>query len=174
MRNLCIVCEEPLLRKQGEMCQNCVTAKIVIQRSALAMMQLHGIVNASGMCVDCGVRPATCRDHRHYASPLKVEFVCGPCNIRRGTALDLHELIKAHRGLISAPIEKEDAIPLVTPPSTVFNLGFDLKEYMQGIERIMISDALQKTRHNKTAAAKILGISFRALRYRIEQLNIGD
>jgi two-component system response regulator PilR (NtrC family) len=56
----------------------------------------------------------------------------------------------------------------------VFNLGFDLKEYMQGIERIMISDALQKTRHNKTAAAKILGISFRALRYRIEQLNIGD
>jgi len=33
-------------------------------------------------------------------------------------------------------------------------------------------EALEKTRWNKTAAAKLLGISFRALRYRLEKLGM--
>jgi two-component system response regulator PilR (NtrC family) len=32
--------------------------------------------------------------------------------------------------------------------------------------------ALEQTRYNKTAAAKVLGMSFRALRYRIKKLGI--
>jgi two-component system response regulator PilR (NtrC family) len=32
--------------------------------------------------------------------------------------------------------------------------------------------ALEQTRYNKTAAAKVLGVSFRALRYRIKKLGI--
>ena len=39
-------------------------------------------------------------------------------------------------------------------------------------EREVIEQALEKTKHNKTAAAKLLGISFRALRYRIKKLGI--
>ncbi|HEB86741.1 MAG TPA: sigma-54-dependent Fis family transcriptional regulator [Gammaproteobacteria bacterium] len=39
-------------------------------------------------------------------------------------------------------------------------------------EREAISRALEQTRYNKTAAAKLLGISFRALRYRIKKLGI--
>jgi two-component system response regulator PilR (NtrC family) len=35
-----------------------------------------------------------------------------------------------------------------------------------------INEALEATRWNKTAAAKKLGISFRALRYRCSKLNI--
>ena len=35
-----------------------------------------------------------------------------------------------------------------------------------------ILDALAKTRFNRTAAAKLLGITFRALRYRMERLGI--
>jgi two-component system, NtrC family, response regulator PilR len=31
---------------------------------------------------------------------------------------------------------------------------------------------LQQTQYNKTAAAKVLGMSFRALRYRIKKLGI--
>ena len=34
--------------------------------------------------------------------------------------------------------------------------------------------ALEKTRYNRTAAAKLLGVSFRALRYRMERLGIKD
>ena len=34
--------------------------------------------------------------------------------------------------------------------------------------------ALEKTRYNRTAAAKLLGITFRALRYKMEKLGIND
>ena len=39
-------------------------------------------------------------------------------------------------------------------------------------EREMITQALEKTRYNKTAAAKLLGITFRQLRYRLKKLGI--
>ena len=39
-------------------------------------------------------------------------------------------------------------------------------------EKEVIMQALEKTRYNKTAAAKLLGISFRALRYRIKKLGL--
>jgi two-component system, NtrC family, response regulator PilR len=43
---------------------------------------------------------------------------------------------------------------------------------LEDIEREAIVKALEKTRYNKTAAAKLLGISFRALRYRVKKLGI--
>jgi two-component system response regulator PilR (NtrC family) len=43
---------------------------------------------------------------------------------------------------------------------------------LEDIERDAIVKALEKTRYNKTAAAKLLGMSFRALRYRIKKLGI--
>ena len=43
---------------------------------------------------------------------------------------------------------------------------------LEDIEREAIVKALEQTRYNKTAAAKLLGISFRALRYRIKKLEI--
>jgi two-component system response regulator PilR (NtrC family) len=43
---------------------------------------------------------------------------------------------------------------------------------LQGIERDAIVSALEQTRYNKTAAARLLGLSFRALRYRIKKLGI--
>ena len=47
-----------------------------------------------------------------------------------------------------------------------------LGSQLEGIERDAIIKALEKTRYNKTAAAKLLGMSFRALRYRIKKLGI--
>ena len=37
---------------------------------------------------------------------------------------------------------------------------------------LIIEQALQKTRYNRTQAAKLLGISFRSMRYRMERLEI--
>ena len=48
----------------------------------------------------------------------------------------------------------------------------DLESYLEGIERQTIEKALEATRWNKTAAAKRLGISFRALRYRLKKLDM--
>jgi two-component system response regulator PilR (NtrC family) len=47
-----------------------------------------------------------------------------------------------------------------------------LEQQLAGIERLSILRALEQHRFNKTAAAKALGISFRALRYRIKKLGI--
>ena len=47
-----------------------------------------------------------------------------------------------------------------------------LGDHLEDIEREAIVNALEQTRYNKTAAAKVLGMSFRALRYRIKKLGI--
>ncbi len=47
-----------------------------------------------------------------------------------------------------------------------------LGEQVEDVQRQAIVDALEKTRYNKTAAAKLLGLSFRQLRYRIKKLGI--
>ena len=48
----------------------------------------------------------------------------------------------------------------------------DLGNQVEDVQRQAIMDALEKTRYNKTAAAKLLGLSFRQLRYRIKKLGI--
>jgi two-component system response regulator PilR (NtrC family) len=48
-----------------------------------------------------------------------------------------------------------------------------LPDYLDALERDAIQRALERTRHNRTAAARLLGISFRALRYRMQRLGIG-
>jgi two-component system response regulator PilR (NtrC family) len=50
--------------------------------------------------------------------------------------------------------------------------GGALGAQLEDIEREAIVKALEKTRYNKTAAAKLLGMSFRALRYRVKKLGI--
>jgi two-component system response regulator PilR (NtrC family) len=58
--------------------------------------------------------------------------------------------------------------PAAVTPNSAGALGNQLED----IERDAIRKALEQTRYNKTAAAKVLGMSFRALRYRIKKLGI--
>ena len=55
---------------------------------------------------------------------------------------------------------------------TTFSSEVSLDDYLERIERTAIEKALAQTNQNKTAAAKLLGISFRALRYKLEKLGI--
>jgi two-component system response regulator PilR (NtrC family) len=52
--------------------------------------------------------------------------------------------------------------------------GQSLQDYLDEQERNAILDALQKNRFNRTAAARVLGITFRSLRYRMERLGLND
>ncbi|MCP3672381.1 MAG: sigma-54-dependent Fis family transcriptional regulator [Gammaproteobacteria bacterium] len=63
---------------------------------------------------------------------------------------------------------------LPEPPPMQLEMGENqpLEEYMEQIERQAITRALEETRWNRTAAAKKLGLSFRALRYRLSKLGI--
>ena len=47
-----------------------------------------------------------------------------------------------------------------------------LDDYMENIEKDVLIKALEQTRYNKTAAARLLGITFRALRYRLKKLGL--
>jgi len=53
-------------------------------------------------------------------------------------------------------------------------VGLPLQERLDTVERKAILDALEQTHYNRTAAAKLLGVTFRALRYRMERLGITD
>lgn len=48
----------------------------------------------------------------------------------------------------------------------------NLSDYLEDIEKRTILHALERTNNNKTAAAKLLGISFRTLRYRLSKLGL--
>ena len=50
--------------------------------------------------------------------------------------------------------------------------GENLEDYLEEIERMLLEKALKQSKHNKTAAAKALGISFRSLRYRLQKLGL--
>ena len=50
--------------------------------------------------------------------------------------------------------------------------GWGLGDRVEDVQRQAIVAALERTRYNKTAAAKLLGLTFRQLRYRIKKLGI--
>lgn len=67
--------------------------------------------------------------------------------------------------------------PQLQPGEASAKPGFDpkqtsLESYLEGIERQEILNALETNRWNKTATAQQLGLSFRALRYRLKKLNL--
>ena len=57
-------------------------------------------------------------------------------------------------------------------PLTTSEADITLQPLLGEIERETIERALEQTRHNKTAAAKLLGISFGAMRYRLKKLGL--
>lgn len=65
------------------------------------------------------------------------------------------------------PVATEDAAP---PDGG----NYPLTDYLDRVEREAIVGALRQTHFNRTAAARILGVTFRALRYRMERLAITE
>ena len=59
-----------------------------------------------------------------------------------------------------------------TPGSALPKDEESLDSYLENIEKSLIVDALETTRWNKTAAARKLGITFRALRYKLKKLGL--
>ena len=83
-------------------------------------------------------------------------------------------LCEGHRIEAEDLLLNEEAEPDLAnaPPPPQPGSGQSLEDYLADIERQTIVRALEETRWNKTAAAKKLGISFRALRYRLQKLGL--
>ena len=65
-----------------------------------------------------------------------------------------------------------DSAPLPPMPGPLDSGQIHLEEHLGEIEKKAILQALEQTKYNKTAAAKLLGLSFRALRYRLKKLGL--
>jgi two-component system response regulator PilR (NtrC family) len=74
----------------------------------------------------------------------------------------------------AAPIEADSAgaATAARVANAAGGASHALGDQLEELERAAIIKALEQTRYNKTAAAKQLGMTFRALRYRIKKLGI--
>ena len=86
--------------------------------------------------------------------------------LERALALSGRELITAEDLQLAAGREEREPVEGAA--------GESLPQYLDEVERKTILEALGKTGFNRTAAAKLLGISFRQLRYRMQRLAITD
>src|SRR5260221_1670952 len=95
-----------------------------------------------------------------------------------GNVRELENVLERAMALCSdSKITAEDL--QLTPedlPGQAIAVGGDskapLQDYLDRVEKEAILEALEKTRYNRTAAAKLLGITFRSMRYRMERLGL--
>lgn len=92
-----------------------------------------------------------------------------------GNVRELENIIERALALSEGPVIETHDLQLLSSGemrTTTASIGAELPLDVCLIqkEREIIQDALQKTHGNKTAAAKLLGISFRTLRYRLKKL----
>jgi two-component system response regulator PilR (NtrC family) len=114
----------------------------------------------------CGEEPPRLTD----AALKAMQWYAFPGNVRelenileRATALSSGDLIDCE----DLHLEPEDSGGEATARGSE-----TLDDYLNRLERLAILEALQKTEGNRTAAARLLGVTFRSLRYRLERLGI--
>jgi len=67
---------------------------------------------------------------------------------------------------------KSSSASYITPPEEIPNHGLELEKLVAEFEKDIIGKALKKTGGVKKHAAKLLGITFRSMRYRLEKYNM--
>ena len=88
--------------------------------------------------------------------------------IERSVALETGPLILPENLILSRSHRKEKNDPVVTLPKE----GLNLEDFLTRIEVSLLKQALERTRGNKTEAAKLLGLNFRSFRYRLAKYGL--
>jgi two-component system response regulator PilR (NtrC family) len=90
-----------------------------------------------------------------------------------GNVRELENILERTLALLAG--EAIDADDLNLAPVAAESAGeLLLQDHLDRVERDAILEALQKTRFNRTAAARLLGVTFRSLRYRMERLGLKE
>jgi two-component system, NtrC family, response regulator PilR len=93
-----------------------------------------------------------------------------------GNVRELENILERAMTLCEGDVIRKADLNLPDPGANTLSTEHDdtipLEAYLGHIEKEAILRALEQTRYNKTAAARVLGITFRALRYRLKKLGM--
>ena len=105
--------------------------------------------------------------------------------LERAVTLSEHAVIERQYLRLNSPLlessARAQAMPVAAPAAAetataeaapVLDTSVDLETQLEALERERIQQALESCHYNKTKAAKHLGITFRALRYRLAKLGM--
>jgi two-component system response regulator PilR (NtrC family) len=111
------------------------------------------------------------------APGLSADAVAALCDYQfPGNVRELENILERAMALCTGEQIEIDDLQLAPPAqgesTAVDRSCMPLQEHLDSVEKEAILKALEQTRYNRTAAAKVLGITFRALRYRMERLGI--
>ncbi len=73
-----------------------------------------------------------------------------------------------------APIKTETSKIEIASPPLLAEEGLPLQDFLDKLEKDSIERALELNRYNRTKTAKVLGITVRSLRYRMERLGLNS
>jgi two-component system response regulator PilR (NtrC family) len=96
-----------------------------------------------------------------------------------GNVRELENIIERSLAMcVGGVIEEQDLllVPVEHSQSDSGSLSskYPLPKYLDQVEKQALLEALEQTSFNRTAAAKLLGLTFRTMRYRMERLGIKD
>ena len=128
------------------------------------------VATASTSTLPAGLMPAALQELRGYDFPGNIRELENI--LERATALSGASEIPAED--LRLRLSAAEEAPAGAQAARAGMLNLPLPEYLDRIEREAILDALAKTRFNRTAAAKLLGVTFRTLRYRMQRLGISE
>ena len=97
-----------------------------------------------------------------------------PGNVRELENVIERALAMCMGGAIEAPDLLLMPVEHSQPDNAALGSKYPLPKYLDQIERQALLEALEQTHFNRTAAAKLLGLTFRTMRYRMERLGIKD
>lgn len=147
----------------------------VLAPEAMAALQQHAFPGNVRELENILERAYTlCEDGTIRARDLQL----GPCasDGSNGGGMEHDRVVDAD--LADAAPEPAPGAPAGAPAGATAGAGLrlapgeSLEDFLENLERRLINEALEATRWNKTAAARKLGITFRALRYRLKKLQL--
>jgi two-component system response regulator PilR (NtrC family) len=94
-----------------------------------------------------------------------------------GNVRELENVLERALALMTG--DSIDAVDLNLAPAQVPGIpaagaGGSLQDHLDHVERQAILDALNQSNNNRTAAARLLGVTFRSLRYRMARLGMNE
>ncbi|MDB9943244.1 sigma-54-dependent Fis family transcriptional regulator, partial [Pseudomonadales bacterium] len=96
----------------------------------------------------------------------------GDLNLSQGRTFDASDVNLGSSATAQATIDSHPTPDTRAAAATTPADFESLEAYLEDVEKKLITETLEATRWNKTAAAKKLGITFRALRYKLKKLEL--